>query len=131
MSFNVLDKGKIYKKTRFFFKWKNTEEVFHKSSIRIALLKNFAKFTRKDLCRSFFLVNCKRVDCNIIKKMYSGKDFFSVNFAKFFRTDFLLNIQALLLSGIVTRDDPAFLRILQETYLKKNLVAIFCVARLM
>lgn len=130
MSFNVLDKDKIHNKTRFFFKWKNTEEVFHKSSIRIALLKTFAKFTRKHLCRSFFLVNCKRANCNIIKKRGSRKDFFSVNFAKFFRTNLLLNIQGLLLSGIVTRDNPAFLCVLQETNLEKDLVAIFCVARL-
>ena len=43
---------------------------------KIGVLKNFAKFTEKDLCQSLFLIKRLRRKC------------FPVNFAKFLRTFF-------------------------------------------
>ena len=63
---------------------------------KIIILKNFAKFTEKDLHRSFLLT----YNLQLFSKRSSGKDFFSVNFENYLRTSFLRSISwKLLLKG--------------------------------
>ena len=60
------------------------------------ILRNFAKFTGKHLCRSLFLIKLEASTCNLIKKETLAQVFF-VNFAKFLRTLFLQNTSGRLL----------------------------------
>ena len=56
---------------------------------KIDVLKNFAKFTRKYLCWSLFLITVAGLEaCNFIKKRFLHRCF-PVNIAKFLRTAFL------------------------------------------
>ena len=53
------------------------------------VLRNFAKFTGKHLCQSFFLIKLQTEACNFVKRLWHRC--FLVNFAKALRTSFLLN----------------------------------------
>ena len=62
-------------------------EVFYKK----CFLKNFAKFTGKQLCQSLFLTNAASLrSASSFKKRLQHRSF-PVNFAKFLRTTFLQN----------------------------------------
>ena len=72
-------------------------KVFYKKDV----LQNFAKFTAKHLSQSLPLIKlqtwaCNFQGCNFIKKRFRNRCF-SVNFAKFLRTAFLIKYLWLLL----------------------------------
>ena len=52
------------------------------------VLKNFAKFTGKHLCKSLFLIKLPAAPATLFKKRLWHR-YFPVNFAKFLRTPFL------------------------------------------
>ena len=62
---------------------------YQRCSIKEGFLKNFAKFTGKHLCQSFFLTE--------LLAWVLWQRFFPVNFAKFLRIIFLWNISGRLL----------------------------------
>ena len=77
---------------------------------KIVVLKDFAKFTGKHLCWSFFV---KRRACNSIKKSLRACSFiknrfehqcFPMNFMKFLKTPLLYNTSGRLLVILVMRD---------------------------
>ena len=63
-------------------------DVFCKKGV----LKNFTKFAGKHLCQNLFfnkVAGLRPETCNFIEKIIRHRDF-SVNFAKFLRTTFLI-----------------------------------------
>ena len=64
------------------------------------ILKNFANFKGKHLCRKLFLINCRTQNCNFVKKEAPTK-VFTVNFMNFLRTSFLWNTSGGLLLLVV------------------------------
>ena len=70
--------------------WRNSHQ---RCSIKLGALKNFAKFARKHLCQSLFLIKLQA-----LRHMC-----FPVNFAKFLRTPFIIqHLWWLLLNSIVS-----------------------------
>ena len=69
------------------------ESSHPRCSLKKGFLRNFAKFTGKQLCQSLFLdkVAGLRLPETLLKKRFWHRCF-SVNFAKFLRTLFLQNI---------------------------------------
>ena len=69
--------------------------------LRKVVLRNFAKFTRKDLCQglSFNKVTGLRPATLLKKKLW--RRCFLVNFAKFLRTPFLQNTSGRLLLEVI------------------------------
>ena len=66
-------------------------------SVKKGVLKNFAKFTGKHLCQSLFFNKVAGVrPATLLKKRLRHRGF-SVNFANFLRTPFLLNTSRQLL----------------------------------
>ena len=62
-------------------------DVLYKKGV----LKNFALFTRKNLCWRLFLITLRALACNFIKKRLRRRCF-PVNIANFLRTPILKNI---------------------------------------
>ena len=62
----------------------------HRCSVRIGVLRNFAKFTRKHLCQSHFFNKVADLQATLLKKWLWHRCF-PVNFAEFLRTPFLQN----------------------------------------
>ena len=75
--------------------WKASIEAATECFIKNGLLKNFAKFTGKNLCRSL-LKGCRPQTCKFIKKS-PRLCCFLVNFAKFLRKRFLRDTSRRLL----------------------------------
>ena len=74
-------------------RWKNISplqkqppEVFYEKGV----LRTFAKFTGKHLCKSLFFSPFLQAFATLLKKRLLHR-YFSVNFAKFLRTPFLVN----------------------------------------
>ena len=65
---------------------------YGRSSTKIAALKNFPKFTGKHLWWSVFFNKVSRFRPAFLFKKSLEQDFFLVNFEKFLRTPFLLDI---------------------------------------
>ena len=63
--------------------WKQPLEVFYKRVV----LKNFAKFTRKDLCQRLFLNKVASGTCNFIEKKTQAQ-VFSYKFCEIFKNNF-------------------------------------------
>ena len=61
------------------------------------VLRNFAKFTGKNLCQSLFFNNVSGLRAATVLKMRLGHRRFPVNFVKFLRAPFLQNTSVLLL----------------------------------
>ena len=71
----------------------------HQCSVRKGVLRNFAKFTGKHLCRSPFFKKVASLACNFIKKE-ARHSCFPVNFVKFLRTPSLQNTSGRLLLAV-------------------------------
>ena len=69
---------------------------YRRCSIQKDVLKNFANFTGKYLCQSFFLIKLWTSACNFVKKRLWHRCFPN-NFAKFLRVPFLQNTSGRLL----------------------------------
>ena len=69
----------------------NKRSSNQRSSLRIGVLRNFAKFTGKPLCQSLFLNKVAGVRPATLLKKRLRQRCFPVNFAKLIRTSFLQN----------------------------------------
>ena len=70
-----------------------------KCSVKKRVLRNFAKFTGKNLCQSLFFNKLQASVCNFIEKRDCWHRYFPVNFVKFLRTPFLQNTPGRLFLG--------------------------------
>ena len=79
------------------------QESHRRCSIRKRVLRNFAKFTGKHLCQSFFFNKVAGLRPATLLKKRLWHRYFPVNFAKFLRTPFLQNTSGRLLLLLVSR----------------------------
>ena len=69
-------------------------------SVKIAVLKNFAKFTGKHLCQSLFFNKVAGLSLQLYEKKRLWHKCFPVNFTKCLKTPFLENNSGLLLMNL-------------------------------
>ena len=72
-------------------------------SVRIGVLRNFAKFTGKHLCQSLFFNKVAALRPATLLKKRLWHRCFPMNFVNFLRTPFLQNISGRLLLSITQR----------------------------
>ena len=78
---------------------KHLRRSHRRCSIKKGVLRNFAKFTGKHLCQSFFLNKLQARPVTLLRKRLWHRCFL-VNFAKFLRTPSLRNTFGRLLSDL-------------------------------
>ena len=76
---------------------KNNRSSHERYSVRKGVLRNFAKFTGKQLCQSLFFNKVAGLMPATLLKKRLWHSCFPVNFAKFLRTPFLHNTSGRLL----------------------------------
>ena len=100
--------------------WRIVKAVAQRCSVRKGVLRNFAKFTGKRLCQSFFFnkVSGLRPATSLKKRLWYRC--FPVNYAKFLRTPFLTEHLRWLLLELLLPEISMFILQIQKIILVKE-----------